>query len=192
MGYRLYVLSHPDHHNYQEYDQEDESWFCQQHPRRDVIKDQGQEDVTIAGPSWWCHVTLSRMSRGEMLRCHKTQITQTKTSHRVPEGTSLINTYTGSQERKYCRQIEAGYFSKFIFDGVSISEKTFGYMTPLSAPRVWLFLWWDVHNNFNPLSTKFDKSKNQGTISAINNILIVILCSTKEYLESPKIQRLLT
>ena len=61
-----------------------------------------------------------------------------------------------------------------------------GYMTPLSAPRIWLFLWWDVHNNFNPSSTEFDKSKNQEEISIISNILIVILYSTKEYLEGPK------
>ena len=59
-------------------------------------------------------------------------------------------------------------------------------MTPLSAPRVWLLLWSDVHNNFNPPSTEFDKSKNQEEISIISNILIVILCSTKEYLEGPK------
>ena len=59
-------------------------------------------------------------------------------------------------------------------------------MTPLSAPRIWLFLWWDVHNNFNPSSTEFDKSENQEEISIISNILIVILYSTKECLEGPK------
>ena len=67
-----------------------------------------------------------------------------------------------------------------------IFSQKVGYMTPLSAPRIWLFLWWDVHKNFNPSSTEIDKSENQEEISIISNILIVILYSTKEYLEGPK------
>ena len=76
--------------------------------------------------------------------------------------------------------------SEFIREHLHIFSQKVGYMTPLSAPRVWLFLWCDVHNNFNPSSTEFDKSKNQEEIRIISNILIVILYSTKEYLEGPK------
>ena len=82
-------------------DHQDESWFCQQHPRRDSIKDQGQEDVTIVGPSWdvtWHSVTTVTRRDAQMLRCHNTKITQTDTSR--AGGALLINTHTASQERK--------------------------------------------------------------------------------------------
>ena len=138
--------------------------------------------------------TLSRLSRGEMLRCHKTQITQTDTSRARGDYFSLTPTQRLKRGNKAANKRREIYslFCEF-WRCQYLKENICTYF--LRKLVIWLHSRLQESDSFFEVmfttililrQQNLTKARIKRKISIISNILIVILCSTKEYLEGPK------